>query len=329
MLEGNMAIVIIAVMGAVAFGGLSYVILDPLLSGERAAQKRMKSLADKKRSAARNRLEELSNQRRRNVQESLRELEAEQKQRRRANMRLRIERAGLNWTPRTFWIVSLVFGTCVAIFTMSAGPPIYVVGAAWIAASIGFPRWMLSLLRHRRQLKFLNEFANSLDVIVRGVKAGLPINDCLQMIAREAREPVAGEFRLLCEQQRLGVTIEEGMQRMLQRMPLPEVNFFAIVLTIQRQSGGNLAEVLGNLSKVLRDRKKMKGKIRALSQEAKSSAAIIGSLPLAIMFFMFLSSPDYISLLWTEPVGHLMLAASAVWMIAGILVMRQMMNFEI
>lgn len=329
MLQGHMAVVLIALMGAVSFGGLAYVFLDPLLSGERRAQRRMKALSDRRRGGARNRLDEIADRRRRNVQESLKELEAQQKKRRQADLKVLIERAGLSIDRRTFWIASLAFGFAVALLTFSAGVPVYVVAAAMVAATVGVPRWVLGYLRKRRQYKFMAEFANSLDVIVRGVKAGLPVNDCLQMIAREARQPVSGEFRMLVESQRVGIPLEQGLERMIQRMPIPEVNFFAIVLSIQKQSGGNLAEVLGNLSRVLRDRKKMKAKIRALSQEAKSSAAIIGSLPGFIMLFMYLSSPDYISLLWTDDLGHLMLAGSAFWMFCGIMVMRQMMNFEI
>ena len=329
MLQGDLAIALIALAGAFAFGGIAYVILDPLLSDERRAKKRMRRLAGGKQGVARARLEEVADRRRRNVQESLKELEAQQRRRARADLRVLLERAGLSMSRQTFWIASILFGLVLGLVTMAAGVPIYVAGAAVIAGALGFPRWLLGFLRRRRQYKFMSEFANSLDVIVRGVKAGLPINDCLQMIASEAREPVASEFQLLVESQRVGIPLDQGLERMTQRMPIPEVNFFSIVLAIQKQSGGNLAEVLGNLSRVLRDRKKMKAKIRALSQEAKSSAAIIGALPVVIMIFMYLSSPDYISLLWTEDLGHLMLAGSAIWMFAGVMVMRQMMNFEI
>jgi tight adherence protein B len=111
-------------------------------------------------------------------------------------------------------------------------------------------------------------------------------------------------------------------------MPLPEANFFGIVISIQQKAGGNLSEALGNLSRVLRDRKKMKAKIQAMSQEAKASAGIIGALPLAVMTLVYLSSPQYIMLLWTEPLGRMMLAASAVWMFIGVMVMKKMINFD-
>ena len=116
--------------------------------------------------------------------------------------------------------------------------------------------------------------------------------------------------------------------RLFERMPLPEANFFGIVVAIQQKAGGNLSEALGNLSKVLRDRKRMAGKIRAMSMEAKASAAIIGAIPPTIMFLVYMMTPGYISLLWTTQLGHLLLAGSAVWMTIGILVMRKMINFD-
>ncbi len=149
------------------------------------------------------------------------------------------------------------------------------------------------------------------------------------MIAAEAPEPIRTEFRLIMETQAVGVPLGEACAKLFERMPLPEANFFAIVIAIQQKSGGNLSEALGNLSKVLRDRKKMKGKIKAMSTEAKASAAIIGSLPVAVMSIVYITSPDYITLLWTERVGQMMLAGSAVWMGIGIMVMKKMINFNI
>ena len=122
--------------------------------------------------------------------------------------------------------------------------------------------------------------------------------------------------------------IGEACLKLYERMPLPEANFFGIVISIQQRAGGNLSEVLGNLSRVLRDRKKMKAKIQAMSMEAKASAAIIGALPIAVMTLVWITSPQYIALLWTEPLGRLMLAGCAVWMSCGIFVMRKMINFD-
>ena len=329
MLEGNLMIAAMALSGALAFGGLAYVFLDPLMSGERRTKKRMKSVSAGRGGKARNRLDEIAQQRRKSVQDSLKELEEQTRKQSQATLKTRLERAGIDSSVRTFYVASAIFGVFVGLLVFSTGVFPLVALVAAVAAGLGFPRWLLGFLMKRRQIRFLNEFANSLDIIVRGVKAGLPINDCLQMIAREAREPVASEFSILVESQKVGVPIEQGLQKMFERMPIAEVNFFAIVLSIQKSSGGNLAEVLGNLSKVLRDRKKMKAKVRALSQEAKSSAAIIGSLPIVVMLIVYLSSPDYITLLFTERVGNLMLVGGGLWMLCGIFVMKAMMDFEI
>jgi tight adherence protein B len=129
------------------------------------------------------------------------------------------------------------------------------------------------------------------------------LGDCIRIIASEAQEPVRGEFRHVVETQALGIPLSDACARMFERVPVAETSFFAIVVAIQAKSGGNLSETLGNLSRVLRDRRKMHGKIQAMSMEAKASAAIIGSLPIAVMLLVYLSTPSYISLLWTEPLG--------------------------
>jgi len=196
------------------------------------------------------------------------------------------------------------------------------------AGAFGLPRWLLSFLKKRRETKFLNTFPDAVDIIVRGVKAGLPLLDCLKMIANESPEPVKSEFRTIVETQAIGMPLGEACGKLYEDMPVPEANFFGIVVAIQQKSGGNLAEALGNLSRVLRDRKKMKAKIRAMSQEAKSSAGIIGALPVAVMVLVYITSPQYITLLWTAPIGRVMLAASAIWMFMGVMVMKKMINFD-
>jgi tight adherence protein B len=196
------------------------------------------------------------------------------------------------------------------------------------AAGGGLPFWILRFLKKRRESRFLLAFPDAVDVIVRGIKAGLPLLDSLKLIAAESEEPVRSEFRSIIETQTIGIPIGEACLKLFERMPVPEANFFGIVISIQQRAGGNLSEALGNLSKVLRDRKKMKAKIQAMSMEAKASAGIIGALPIAVMTLVWITSPQYISLLWTEPLGRMMLAACAVWMSIGIFVMRKMINFD-
>ncbi len=190
------------------------------------------------------------------------------------------------------------------------------------------PRWLLSYLKKRRENKFLDAFPDAVDVIVRGIKAGLPLLDSMKVIVSDSPEPVRSEFRAIIETQAIGIPLGEACAKLYESMPLPEANFFGIVISIQQRAGGNLSEALGNLSKVLRDRKKMKAKIQAMSMEAKASAGIIGALPIAVMMLVWITSPLYISLLWTEPLGRLMLAASALWMFMGTMVMKKMINFD-
>jgi tight adherence protein B len=216
----------------------------------------------------------------------------------------------------------------VGLWISAPSVPIFVPLLAAFVGVVGLPRWVLARLVKRRQAKFVDEFANAIDVIVRGVKSGLPLIECLSIIARESPQPIAEEFTEVVEQQRVGVPLGEAFERMMARMPLPEVRFFAIVIGIQQQAGGNLSEALGNLSGVLRDRKRLAAKVRALSAEAKASAAVLGSLPFIVMILVYITTPSYISILWTTNFGQFLLAAAGMWMTCGILVMRKMINFK-
>jgi tight adherence protein B len=196
------------------------------------------------------------------------------------------------------------------------------------ASFFGLPRWILGFLRDQRQKKFAQQMADAVDVIVRGVKSGLPLNQCLKIIASESPEPVRGEFARVVDGQTMGVPLDQNLQKLFERMPLPEVNFFNIVLIIQQKAGGNLSEALGNLSQVLRSRRLLKEKIKALSSEAKASAGIIGSLPIIVMGLVYLTRPPYILILFTTDPGRIILFGSALMMGTGIMVMRNMINFK-
>ena len=169
---------------------------------------------------------------------------------------------------------------------------------------------------------------DAVDVIVRGIKAGLPLFESIKVVAADSPEPLRSEFNAIIETQTIGMPLGDACARLYERMPLPEANFFGIVIAIQQKSGGNLSEALGNLSKVLRDRKKMAEKIQAMSMEAKASAAIIGSLPPVVMFLVWFTTPDYIALLWTDRLGQFMLLCCVAWMTIGVLVMKKMINFD-
>jgi tight adherence protein B len=313
-------------LATLAVGGVAWVFVYPILSGERQAEKRMANVA-KAEPVVRARGAQRS--RRDVVEQTLKEFEERHKKSRNVPISVRISQAGLSWSKRQFLLISAGVGLAMFLVGLAMVPG-GLVGAAALgfAGAFGIPRWLLAFLKKRRETRFLNVFPDAVDIIVRGVRAGLPLLDCLKMIATESPEPVRSEFRSIIETQAIGIPLGEACAKLYEDMPLPEANFFGIVVSIQQKSGGNLSEALGNLSRVLRDRKKMKAKIKAMSQEAKSSAAIIGALPIAVMTLVYITSPQYISLLWTQPLGRVMLAASAVWMFAGVMVMKKMINFD-
>jgi tight adherence protein B len=316
-------------LAGLAVGGVVYVLVMPFLSGERKAEKRVANVAQgPAKSRTRVALQQPLQMRKKQVQDTIKDIEAKQKAKRRVTLRTKLMRAGLDIKPRTYYLLSLLTGLLGGFIVLITGSSLIVSLLVGFACGFGLPRFFLSRRTKRRQAKFLTEFANAIDIIVRGVKSGLPLADCLQVIAVESPEPVRSEFIDLVEQQRVGVPLARAFDRMYERMPLQEVNFFAIVIAIQSQTGGNLAEALSNLAQVLRDRYRLQAKVKAFSAEAKASAMIIGSLPPCVMLVVFLTTPDYIALLWSEKLGNLMLIFSGVWMVLGIIVMRKMIQFD-
>jgi tight adherence protein B len=316
----------LAFLATAGIGGLAWVFLYPLLSGERKAQSRRASVAKAEPVAARQTQRE-QRTRREQVEGTLKDVEA-RRAKDKVTLSARLTQAGLNWEPRKFMIVSGILAIAAfAAAMLGGGGPLGAVGMAF-AAGFGLPRWMLSFLKKRREKAFLRALPDAVDVIVRGIKAGLPLFESLKVVAADSPEPLRSEFMAIIETQAIGMPLGDACGRLFERMPVPEANFFGIVISIQQKSGGNLSEALGNLSKVLRDRKKMAEKIQAMSMEAKASAGIIGSLPPIVMLLVYMTTPDYISLLWTHPTGQLMLVGCVIWMSMGILVMKKMINFD-
>ena len=299
--------------------------------GEKAA-KRAKSLSGNARVAkAKTDSQSQQKDRRKHVQDSLKKIEEKQKElKKKGKLSLdqQLEQAGFDITIRDFYMVSGIVALIMIGIGIISGQSPMIIGAMGVVGMFGLPRWFLGLLKNRRERAFSEEFANALEVIVRGVKAGLPLNECLKVIGRESPDPVGKEFREMIDGIAMGVSLEEALQKMGERMPIAEVNFFVIVLSIQAKSGGNLSEALGNLASVLRDRKMMRAKIQAMSSEAKASAMIIGSLPFCVCALVYLTSPDYISLLFKERLGHFMVLGGLTWMTMGVLVMKKMINFK-
>ena len=316
----------LAFLAATAVGGLAWVFVYPLLSGEKKAEHRRASIA-RPEPAARQ-VDKNQRSRREQVEGSLKDLEARRQKEKKIPLSSRLTQAGLDWSTQKFMIVSgILAAVCFAMAMLFGGGLIGAVGLAF-AAGFGLPRWALSFLKKRREKSFLRALPDAVDVIVRGIKAGLPLFESIKVVAADAPEPLKSEFLAIIETQAIGMPLGEACARLFDRMPVPEANFFGIVIAIQQKSGGNLSEALGNLSKVLRDRKKMAEKIQAMSMEAKASAGIIGSLPPIVMLLVYLSTPDYISLLWTHPTGQLMLVGCVIWMSIGIFVMKRMINFD-
>jgi tight adherence protein B len=329
--QSTLMIGAIALMAALAVGGVAFAFLGGVGEG---TNKRVAAVArgtGRGAGAAKggDTAGESTAKRRKQVQETLKEIERKQEQSKsKPTLAAMLEQADWNVDPRKFYIITACLAAATFVGLLVMGYTWYVaVGAAFVMG-LGLPRWYLGYTIGRRKKLFVREFANAIDVIVRGVKAGLPLNECLKIIAHETPEPVGPEFRQIIEGLKVGVTLEDGLKGMYERMPVPEVNFFQIVLTIQQKTGGNLSEALGNLSGVLRDRKRLQGKIQALSSEAKASAGIIGSLPVVVMGLVYATTPDYIALLFTDRFGNFLLLCCGTWMSIGIFVMKKMISFK-
>ena len=316
----------IFILVAVAIGGVAWVFLLPILSGEKKAQQRKQSVVRAQPAVPARAARGPQKPRREQIEATLKQVE--ERRAKSASLNMRITQAGLSWSKQRFFIT----GAALTVFGLLIG---LLLDGGWLtalglgfAAGCGVPFWMLKYLKKRREAKFLNAFPDAVDIIVRGVKAGLPLLESLRMITSEAPEPLKSEIRSIIETQAVGIPLGEACGKLYERIPVQEANFFAIVIAIQQRAGGNLSEALGNLSRVLRDRKKMKGKIQAMSMEAKASATIIGSLPIAVMTLVYITSPQYIELLWTHSMGRIMLVCCACWMTVGVFVMRKMINFD-
>jgi tight adherence protein B len=322
----NIQALALAFLAATAIGGVAWVFIYPLLSGERQAENRRAAVAKSEPVARQG--DKSQRSRREQVEGSLKDLEARRQKKTRLPLSSRLTQAGLDWSPQKFMIISGILGVVAFVAAMLGGGGLLGASGLGFAAGFGLPRWGLSFLKARREKNFLKALPDAVDVIVRGIKAGLPLFESIKVVAADSPEPLRGEFLAIIETQAIGMPLGDACTRLFERMPVPEANFFGIVIAIQQKSGGNLSEALGNLSKVLRDRKKMAEKIQAMSMEAKASAGIIGSLPPIVMLLVYLSTPEYISLLWTHPTGQLMLVGCAVWMSIGIFVMKRMINFD-
>lgn len=332
-LASSLADYLITALIMVSVVGVTFTLLMPLFSKDKLG-KRKEGLVQQNGIKQSGRSQKIDvTARRKTVQDQLNAMEAAQAAKKKnADKPIFtdwIGQAGLSWSKPKFYAISVVCGVVVFALSILWGQPIWLSVALLFVGVFGLPRFYVSRRRKKRFSKFLDEFPNAVDIIVRGIKSGMPLGDCFHVAAAEAKDPVGMEFSLVLDKMQMGVPLAEAIQSMPKRVPLQETNFLAIVITIQAQAGGSLSDALGNLSKTLRQRKEMKGKIRAVSQEAKSSAAIIGSLPFLVAGMMTLVSPDYIKVLFNTETGLFLVGVGLFWMSLGILVMRKMIDFKI
>lgn len=323
----DLSVIAVIVLAVLAVGGVAYALFYPMLSGQARAEKRRKEFTGPvARGVDR---EAVARAKRGQIVQSLKEIEARENARHKISLDQRIAQAGLTWSKQKYYVVSVVMAVVTGLVLLILTGNTMLAAAGLFIGGFGLPAWFLKRCKASRLKKFGNAFPVAIDVIVRGIKAGLPLNDCIRIVANEAEEPVRSEFRLIIESQTLGLPLTEAAQKLYERMPCAESNFFGIVLAIQQKTGGNLSETLGNLSKVIRERRKMRDKIQAVSMEAKASAGIIGALPPVVAIMVYLTSPKYIELLWLTSAGKVALVICAFWMLTGVMVMRKMINFNI
>jgi tight adherence protein B len=309
-----------------------------LLAGDSDAERRMKKVAGEKSSnkifdirTALFGADETRDLRRRQIQESVQQIEERAaKTKRRRSLEDLVDLAGLAIPPRHIQFVGAGAGILLGgTGWLFAGLPLLIAVLIVGLCTVIVPRLFLGYLINRRKRRFMELFPDAIDIMVRAIRTGLPVNDALRMIATESPAPVGPEFLELVEAQRLGLTVESALDRMCERVAIPEINFLAIVMNIQARSGGNLSEALANLSRVLRERKKMRGKIAAVSQEAISSASIIGAMPVLIVGLLMLINPEYLIPLLETKLGNIILGGCLIWMGIGVLVMRGMIKMDI
>ena len=336
-LIANPAVVGLVALVALAVGGLAYAFLFDTIESEKTVDRRLKSVkrADTDRGSKlqkRDRAQEAL-KRRKQVSESLDKLDEKNKDRNAAvlnpPLETRMIQAGMDVSLTQFYGVSAVLGAigfCVPLIMLQ---PIYICAGCAVVAGLGLPRYYVNRRRKKRTKAFLKEFPNSLDIIVRAIKSGLPLNDGIRLIAQESKEPVKSEFQRMVENQQMGMSTPDAINKMYERVPLAEANFFGIVIAIQSQAGGNLSEALGNLSSVLRARKSMRDKVGALSMEAKASGAIIAALPFAVAGLVTFVDPDFLLPLWERETGNMLLMIAAGLMVTGIAIMKKMITFEV
>ena len=321
--------ILLAVLAIIAVGAAGFALVPSALGNSRA-DKRLKAYQGDIRTSRRELdVNRTRDARRKTVQQALKAQTDELNAKKRIKLPDLIFQAGMTISPTAFIRNSCLFGAGLFVVLLIVQVPYYFAAIFAVAGAYLLPRMYVMRRRKKYQNQFLDELPNAVEAIVRGVKTGLPLNDSMRVVAKDTKEPVKSEFGRVLDQQSFGFSMTEAVQILLERVPLPEVNFFVVVISVQQQAGGNLSEALGNLARVLRNRKKMKQKVAAMSSEAKASAGIIGSLPVFVSIMVSVISPEYLSPLISTPIGNIWLGVAALMMCFGAFVMNRMIQFEI
>ena len=319
--------ILAAVLAFITIGGLGWVLVSGDDSSSQAVKRAKAMGAEREVTAAKRAAANTPEARRKQIMSQLQDVERRERKARMTTA-AKLKQAGLSISLRTFVFISIAAGFVGFLISLVLGVHVVLALGIGVAMGLGLPRWIVGFMGKARMKKFSMAFADAVDILVRGIKTGLPVHDCFKIIARESPQPLGDEFQRLVESMGVGLTLSQALDKMYERMPTPELKFFAIVIAIQQKTGGNLAEALTNLTTVLRARRLMGEKIKALSSEAIASAGIIGSLPPVVMILVSVTSPGYMSLLFTDMRGQVLLLASAVWMAFGVFTMKRMISFK-
>jgi len=248
---------------------------------------------------------------------------------RREELEKRLRQTGKDWTITQYMFASMAVFVVVTGALLVLRTPFLLSSLLGLAAMVGLPWFVVGRLIKKRVTKFNARFPDAIDLLVRGLKSGLPVTETFQVVSHELPGPVGEEFKGVVERIRIGNTMEAALLETAETIGTPEIKFFCITIAIQRETGGNLAETLANLSDVLRKRAQMKLKIKAMSSEAKASAYIVGSLPFFVFTLVWMMNPEYLAGFFHEE--RLMIAGvgGLIWMSLGVFIMSRMISFEI
>ena len=246
-----------------------------------------------------------------------------------ALLRRRLEQTGKNWTLGQYGMVCAGIIVVITLAAMSRGLPFLLSLLLGLFAGFGLPHLVVGRLISKRVKLFNANFPDAIELMVRGLRSGLPITETLGVVSSEIPGPCGFEFRTVSDKMKIGKTMEAALQDVADRLGTPEFQFFVITLAIQRETGGNLAETLSNLADVLRKRAQMKLKIRAMSSESKASAMIVGALPFIVFILVYMMNPKYMGGFFSDERLIVAGIGGMVWMGIGVAVMAKMVNFEI